>query len=60
MKLGTMLLRDGVISFEQATVYLPLRAGRNIITVVVTDHFGGWGLMGRFPDMRGLTIDSRP
>ena len=49
--------RDGLISFDQATLYLPLRAGRNELTVVVTDHFGGWGVMGRFADVRGLTIE---
>lgn len=51
--------RDGVIGYDQATVYLPLRAGRNEITVVVTDHFGGWGIMGRFADMSGIAFASR-
>jgi hypothetical protein len=48
--------RDGIISLDQATVYLPLRAGANDVSVLVTDRFGGWGIMGRFPDMRGLTL----
>ncbi|HUQ98634.1 MAG TPA: hypothetical protein VM166_04205, partial [Gemmatimonadaceae bacterium] len=48
--------RDGLISFDQAAVYLPLRAGLNDISLIVTDRFGGWGVMGRFPDMSGLRI----
>lgn len=48
--------RDGLISFDQASVYLPLNAGSNEIAVVVADRFGGWGIMGRFPDMTGLRI----
>ena len=48
--------RDGIISLDQAAVYLPLRAGVNDVSVLVTDRFGGWGLMGRFPDLRGLTV----
>jgi hypothetical protein len=49
--------RDGIIGFDQATLYLPLAAGSNDLTVVVTDRFGGWGLMGRFPDARGLRVE---
>jgi hypothetical protein len=48
--------REGVISFDQATLFLPLKRGPNEVRIVVTDSFGGWGLMGRFPDMRGLRI----
>ncbi|MEK7400805.1 MAG: hypothetical protein AABZ80_00425 [Gemmatimonadota bacterium] len=48
--------RDGLVGYSQATVFLPLRAGNNILEFVVTDVFGGWGLMGRFPDMRGLRV----
>jgi hypothetical protein len=48
--------REGVIGFNQSTLFLPLERGPNELTVVVTDSFGGWGLMGRFPDMRGLRV----
>ena len=48
--------RDGLISFDQASLYLPLRAGTNDISIIVTDRFGGWGIMGRFPDMTGLRL----
>jgi hypothetical protein len=47
--------RDGLIAFDQATLFLPLKAGSNELAVVVTDHFGGWGLMARFPEGSGLT-----
>ncbi len=49
--------RDGLIAFDQATVFLPLNAGVNDIAIVVTDHFGGWGLMARFPEANGLTVE---
>jgi hypothetical protein len=49
--------RDGLISLEQAAVFLPLRAGQNEISIVVTDRFGGWAIMGRFPDTTGLRIE---
>ena len=39
--------REGLIGLDQATVYLPLRAGANELVLAVTDVFGGWGLMGR-------------
>ncbi len=37
--------REGLIGLDQATVYLPLRAGTNELVLAVTDVFGGWGLM---------------
>ncbi len=49
--------RDGLISLNQGTVFLPLRAGTNDISIVVADRFGGWAIMGRFPDMAGLRIE---
>ncbi|MBL8113605.1 MAG: hypothetical protein JNK60_12010 [Acidobacteria bacterium] len=51
--------RDGVVGFDQGTVFLPLVAGDNELVVVVSDVFGGWALMGRFPDDSGLTVDAR-
>jgi hypothetical protein len=48
--------RDGLIIPAQATVYLPLQAGSNDVSIVVTDRFGGWAIMGSFPDMTGLTL----
>jgi hypothetical protein len=51
--------RDGLIGYDQARLFLPLRAGENELLVVVKDGFGGMGLMGRFPDPTGLTLDPR-
>lgn len=48
--------RDGLIGFSQATLFLPLRQGANVLDFVVTDGFGGWGIMGRFPSTRGLRL----
>ena len=51
--------REGLIGYEQAVVYLPLRSGENELLVVVSDSFGGLGLMGRFTDLSGLTVEAR-
>lgn len=51
--------RDGLISLKQAAVYLPLRAGANEVSVVLTDRFGGWAIMGAFPDMAGLKVEAK-
>jgi len=40
--------RDGLIGFDQARLYLPLREGANELAIVVSDSFGGWGIMARF------------
>lgn len=48
--------RDGLIGYEQARIYLPLRAGRNELAIVVSDSFGGWGIMGRLTAGAGLTV----
>jgi len=48
--------RDGLIGLSQATLFLPLRAGTNTLEFIVSDVFGGWGIMGRFPSMNGLRI----
>jgi hypothetical protein len=51
--------RDGLIGFDQARLYLPLVAGDNELLVVVSDVFGGWGLMGRFLDPAGIELEPR-
>jgi hypothetical protein len=50
--------RDGLIGYDQARLYLPLVAGENELSILVSDVFGGWGIMGRFPGARGLTLDA--
>jgi hypothetical protein len=42
--------RDGLITIDQSTLYLPLTAGANELLVVVSEAFGGWGLMGRLAE----------
>jgi hypothetical protein len=48
--------REGLIGYDQARLYVPLTAGDNELSIVVSDSFGGWGLMGRFVDAAGLTV----
>ncbi|HSE53402.1 MAG TPA: hypothetical protein VLB00_14530 [Gemmatimonadales bacterium] len=48
--------QEGVIGFHQATVYLPLLAGANELILVVSDGFGGWGVMGRLEDAAGVRV----
>ncbi len=52
--------RDGLIGLDQGTIFLPLRTGRNDLVVQVADRFGGWGIMGRFPERDGLAISTGP
>ena len=37
-------------------VYLDLKKGRNEVWFVVTENFGGWGVMARFSDLEGITL----
>jgi len=37
-------------------VYLPLRKGPNTVLIAVSEAFGGWGLVGRFPESTDLTV----
>ena len=50
--------REGLIGLDQATVYLPARAGENELVLAVTDVFGGWGVMGRI-DSNALAVSLR-
>lgn len=51
--------REGLIGYDQARLYLPLVSGNNDLSIVVSDVFGGWGIMARFLGARGLTIEAR-
>jgi hypothetical protein len=48
--------RQGLLTPAQASLFLPLRAGRNEVVVIVVDSNGGWAVTGRFPDPQGLTL----
>jgi hypothetical protein len=51
--------REGLIGYDQATIYLPLKAGDNDLAVLVSDVFGGWGIMARMVSAAGLTVTPR-
>lgn len=46
----------GSIGYYEA-VFPELKAGKNEILFVVTEQFGGWGVMAKFDDMAGLKFD---
>lgn len=48
-------LFQGVIGYHDA-VFLDLKQGANELIFAVADAFGGWGLMARFADMRGIEM----
>jgi len=33
-----------------------LKAGKNEVYFAVKEYFGGWGFMGKFDDMTGITL----
>ncbi len=49
--------QEGLIHLDQASVYLPLKKGDNDVRLVVSEVFGGWGLMAQFEDPTGLLIE---
>jgi hypothetical protein len=51
--------REGLIGFDNARLYLPLRAGDNDLAIVLSDSFGGWGLMARVRDPAGITVRAK-
>jgi hypothetical protein len=48
--------QEGLVHYGQATLFLPLVKGDNDLAVLVSDAFGGWGLMARFADPGGLEV----
>ena len=49
--------REGLMTLDERTLYLPLRAGDNELILAVTEStIGGWGLMGQFPEQSGFTV----
>lgn len=48
----------GIMTVENDALYLPLRAGENELVIAVTEAFGGWGVVGRFEDMDGITVEA--
>jgi hypothetical protein len=50
--LGTIGLFDDL--------YLPLREGDNELWLAVSERSGGWGVLGRFEDMKGIELVGLP
>jgi hypothetical protein len=44
----------GIVNPENDAVYLPLKKGRNELTLAVSELTGGWGFICRFDNMEGL------
>jgi len=38
------------------SIYLPLEKGENEIYMIVTENFGGWGIMARMEDSEGVAL----
>lgn len=49
-------LFQGMIGYYDA-VFLDLKEGDNELIFVVTETFGGWGLMAKFEDVTGIKFD---
>lgn len=47
----------GIMDVENDAVYLDLKKGRNELVLAVADYFGGWGLIGRLDDTRGVRLE---
>ncbi len=48
--------RQGLVTLNQASLFLPLEEGENEITVLVVDAMGGWAVGGVFADPSGLRL----
>jgi len=44
----------GIVNADNDAVYLPLKKGRNELTLAVSELTGGWGFICRFDDMNGI------
>lgn len=49
--------RQGLVTLDQASVYLPLSAGVHELVVAVSEDYGGWGLVGRIEERDGLEVE---
>ncbi|MBC7894772.1 MAG: hypothetical protein H7066_05130 [Cytophagaceae bacterium] len=48
--------QEGLIGPDQLVSYVPLRAGTNVVSVVVGDVFGGWGVQARLDLRPGVLL----
>ncbi len=49
----------GAMTVDNDAIYLNLREGENELVLAVSEAFGGWGLIARLGDMRGVSIEAR-
>ena len=47
---------QGHLAIDRNSVALPLKEGLNIIHVVVLEKANGWGLIGKFENMKGISV----
>lgn len=47
----------GIMDVEDDAVFLPLKKGPNELVLAVSEFFGGWGLICRLDDLRGLKLN---
>ena len=48
----------GAMTVDNDALYLPLEEGDNELIFVVSESFGGWGLVARLADTDGLNISA--
>ncbi|MEL7118038.1 MAG: family 16 glycoside hydrolase [Bacteroidota bacterium] len=46
----------GYLNIDSNTINLPLRKGNNELHCVIIEKANGWGLMGRFKDMKNISL----
>ncbi len=46
----------GAMTVDNDAIFLPLMEGDNELVFVVSEAFGGWGLVGRLADLDGITV----
>jgi len=46
------------MTVDNDALYLPLEEGDNELVFVVSESFGGWGLVARLADMEGITLSA--
>jgi hypothetical protein len=52
--------QEGLIGLSQSTVWLPLVRGENEILFVLSDTFGGWGLIAQLDPASGVEVVATP
>lgn len=48
--------RQGLVTLDQASIHLSIEAGETEVVMVVSEVFGGWGVVGRIADREGLEV----